>query len=486
MLPLALLAAREALAPSPEDVQREAEQEREERLRRDDALRASWPPDPKVDEEGRTVAERFGEIRRPQSEINMYENLYRGALTPGARMFAENPDLPPPNFLGTFLGEGALDAATGGFLGKGAAAARRLMGRAGKEVVEEGVEQGAKQAVKQTREQVDGFDIAAAGAYTPEDIVKARHMWRDMGTDSPYFKRWFGNSHVTTVAGDPQIVYHGSRASVRGMGAEAAPFSAFDMNKAGFQSDAGFFGSGAYFSPNYDMASHYAGESVHLRTQRMIPRLDLPEKAAQQAEWVAAAPDRASPRHGWEHLWKAPPRAMGNFPRPPGTILPAYVSLKKPYVFNRAEGIEELIWNKGSLPDDIHIDVLNELGIGKIDDLLDNLPYDVKSREPGSAFDLASKALTSVLKKRGHDGVMVLDPDKHGRGVLTELVVFEPTQIKSAAANRGTFDPAAPRHVQMDLLGAGVTAAAARRALASEAQGELESTDNPYGGKTSE
>ena len=98
-------------------------------------------------------------------------------------------------------------------------------------------------------------------------------------------------------------------------------------------------------------------------------------------------------------------------------------------------------------------------------------------------MDLASKALTSVLKKRGHDGVMVLSPDKHGRGRLRELVVFDPTQIKSAVANRGTFDPAAPRHTQMALLGAGLAAGAARRTLTGEAEPAPEGIDNPYGGK---
>ena len=93
------------------------------------------------DEEGRSGAERFGEIKRPQSEITKYENLDRGALTPSARMYAENPDLRPPNFLGTFLGEGALDTSVGlglkglGVVGK--AASPLFFGRAAKEGAEQ-------------------------------------------------------------------------------------------------------------------------------------------------------------------------------------------------------------------------------------------------------------------------------------------------------------------------------------------------------------
>ena len=48
------------------------------------------------DDEGNTVADKYGEIKRPASEITKYENLYRGSLLPGARMYAENPDLKPP------------------------------------------------------------------------------------------------------------------------------------------------------------------------------------------------------------------------------------------------------------------------------------------------------------------------------------------------------------------------------------------------------
>ena len=46
-----------------------------------------------------------------------------------------------------------------------------------------------------------------------------------------------------------------------------------------------------------------------------------------------------------------------------------------------------------------------------------------------------------AAKRAGHDGLIWIQGERGGR----DYVVFEPTQIKSATGNRGTFDPADPR-----------------------------------------
>ena len=46
-----------------------------------------------------------------------------------------------------------------------------------------------------------------------------------------------------------------------------------------------------------------------------------------------------------------------------------------------------------------------------------------------------------AAKRAGHDGLIWMQGERGGR----DYVVFEPTQIKSATSNRGTFDPADPR-----------------------------------------
>ena len=69
--------------------------------------------------------------------------------------------------------------------------------------------------------------------------------------DSEPFKQWFGNSAVVDESGAPLVVYHGTPP-------DRAGFEAFDPSQVGSERDAGFYGSGFYFSPDEDEASSYA------------------------------------------------------------------------------------------------------------------------------------------------------------------------------------------------------------------------------------
>src|SRR5690606_2693107 len=60
-----------------------------------------------------------------------------------------------------------------------------------------------------------------------------------------------------------------------------------------------------------------------------------------------------------------------------------------------------------------------------------------------------SRALTEAAKAAGHDGIIVRGAD----GTLDEIVVFDPTQIKSVF-NRGTWDANDPNMLQQGRRGA--------------------------------
>ena len=49
-----------------------------------------------------------------------------------------------------------------------------------------------------------------AGATTKDEKLNAIKEWKEKGTDSKYFKRWFGDSKVVDESGKPLVVYHGS------------------------------------------------------------------------------------------------------------------------------------------------------------------------------------------------------------------------------------------------------------------------------------
>lgn len=51
-------------------------------------------------------------------------------------------------------------------------------------------------------------DTSTAGANTGAEFEEASRLWKDKGTKSPYFKKWFGNSKVTDKEGNPLVVYH--------------------------------------------------------------------------------------------------------------------------------------------------------------------------------------------------------------------------------------------------------------------------------------
>lgn len=100
----------------------------------------------------------------------------------------------------------------------------------------------------------DGFDAMNNG----ERIDRLRDsLRRDAGgiqrsaardvTETPGFKRWFGDSKVVDADGRPLVVYHGTNQAI----------TAFDPARIGLR-DPGFFGSGFYFTPDEVVAQDYA------------------------------------------------------------------------------------------------------------------------------------------------------------------------------------------------------------------------------------
>lgn len=81
-------------------------------------------------------------------------------------------------------------------------------------------------------------------------------------TDTPAFKKWFGDSKVVDADGKPLVVLHGTREN----------FTEFDRKK----STSGLFGTGFYFTDNRGMAEDYADGGnvmeVYLSIQNPAPR----------------------------------------------------------------------------------------------------------------------------------------------------------------------------------------------------------------------
>ena len=85
-----------------------------------------------------------------------------------------------------------------------------------------------------------------AGATTKDEKLNAIKEWKEKGTDSKYFKKWFGDSKVVDESGKPLVVYHGSDTR----------FNEFKAQH--IQLDYGqFFPKAIYFSSNENIAKTY-------------------------------------------------------------------------------------------------------------------------------------------------------------------------------------------------------------------------------------
>jgi hypothetical protein len=197
-------------------------------------------------------------------------------------------------------------------------------------------------------------------------------------TETPEFKRWFGDSKVVDAQGKPLVVYHGS----------GKRFTEFSPDKQGAQTDQGYLGAGFYFGSRQH-AGMYANMPMHHA-----------KNAADDANWRG---DPFIP--------------IGQR----SALYPVNLSIKKPLVLKERRDPDT---PNRTLDREKHIrDALK-------------LPRTASAKE-----------VTAAAKRAGHDGVIFEyekgDPDSPF-GLDREFVAFEPTQVKSAIGNRGTFDPNDP------------------------------------------
>ena len=61
---------------------------------------------------------------------------------------------------------------------------------------------------------LDYKDLPKNWADNPEIVQAAGELYRDMGTESPFFKAWFGKSKVVDDAGKPRVLQHTTKGNV--------------------------------------------------------------------------------------------------------------------------------------------------------------------------------------------------------------------------------------------------------------------------------
>jgi len=235
----------------------------------------------------------------------------------------------------------------------------------------------------------DYYDVAdtaaSAGARTVDEAADAAKQWQEKGVESPYFKRWFGDSKVVGEGGEPMVLYHGT----------TAEFDEFKAGEFGFH-----FGDEA--------AAEMMGDAmpVYLQIDNPLRLLDL---GVFEPEAVAS------------------------------NLLRRGILDEREYF----ELLDEIVEGRHAhdLPTLTMLDEASEAG-ENVDALRERLRAEGYTDEGNFRQNKAkyevSKVVHNALRDKGFDGIVYRN---EAEGFADSYIAFEPTQIKSATGNIGTFDP---------------------------------------------
>jgi len=222
-------------------------------------------------------------------------------------------------------------------------------------------------------------------------------------TNTPEFKKWFGDSKVVDADGKPLVVYRGMTTEVPSV---LEPTDFFGSN---------LFGKGINLTSNPSDASKYASTNVN-------ENLDLTGKASIISD----------------NLGISYQEAKTELTKGGGAVLPVYVSIKKPLTI----GVEKISPKEAVLR-------LALAEIGYTEDA-DRFVRKFNAANDGVAqfqFALNNKA-TQIYRQiatlQNKDGLIIQPKVSPKSGGATHYLAFEPTQIKSATGNTGAFDPNNP------------------------------------------
>ncbi len=231
-------------------------------------------------------------------------------------------------------------------------------------------------------------------------------------TDTPAFKRWFGDSKVVDAHGKPLRVYHGTRES----------FDAFDPAR---QSDRAWYGKGFYFA-----ADPQAAGGIGLqRPDDSLPSYESLEFSAsfngagfawQNQQWTLNRPlTAADTRKVVQRLQTK--MALRDAREDMGT------AQRWRSVMRAAEAGPEALTRELEANGDAW-GVLDKIGVAReIASSPNVMPVYLSIKNP---------AIWPAKPGPEHDGIH--DPEKG------YWIAFKPEQIKSATGNSGSFDPSDP------------------------------------------
>ena len=114
-------------------------------------------------------------------------------------------------------------------------------------------------------------------------------------------------------------------------------------------------------------------------------------------------------------------------------VIPVFLKIENPFDYRKDSWLAESFWDEtGGITDGYSINQMVEEG-----DTLTKEKF-VDLVKEGSWAALEAEQFVRYLKEGGYDGIVIKE------GGAINYAIFEPTQVKSAYGNRGTFDPDDP------------------------------------------
>lgn len=248
-----------------------------------------------------------------------------------------------------------------------------------------------------------------------EISVPKKYSLRAPETDA--FKQWFGNSVTVDAKGEPMVLYHGT----------AQDITEFKPKQAG----AIFVTARPQFAESFSGASEMYMKRELFDTMSMEERRDVFRKALE----VSKNDGNVSPKEysSLKARLNSIDATYGNIP--PGievevqdilgdmlptraNILPVFVKAENPFSYSNKDQVRDVInWLK------------------KNEGLDDRSAETLEGRLlRGSWAAIERDEVQRAIKAMGHDSFFVLEAG------TKNLAVYEPSQIKSATGNKGTYD----------------------------------------------
>jgi hypothetical protein len=219
-------------------------------------------------------------------------------------------------------------------------------------------------------------------------------------TDTPEFKKWFGDSTIVNEDGSPKIMYHGT----------ARDISEFRPKQA----------NAIFLTDSPSFAEDFTGMSENYMADEFFKGLGEPEKSVYRKR-----AEKLAKRNGTNYADELLEIIKEQLPSR-ANIMPLYVRAENTFDFQNDEDVQGVIdyIEQYKTPEELYEAFNRDI------DVLDDLRIEIES---GKWMTIENPVVQEAIKFNRHDGFYVVE------GGRKNLAVYDPNQIKSATGNIGTF-----------------------------------------------